>query len=300
LRSPRFATAYLLLTLTALFWSSNFVLGRAVRADMPPIALAFWRWVVALLILLPLVWRQLPRALEDVRGHWPALCALGILGVGNFNTFVYLGLQQTSATSAVLLISTGPVVILVLSVLMLGTRVGWRGILGVLVSLIGVATIVSAGDLAALFQQVGRNRGDLWILAAVFSWALYSVLLRWRPPRLDPVMFLCLSIATGMLLLVPLELWDLARGSRFELSGSNLASIAYVAVFPSVLAFIFWNRAVAEVGANRAGLFLYLMPAFGALLAALLLGERLYGYHLLGIAFIATGIWTATRDRTAH
>jgi len=299
-RPARHVSPYLLLVLTMLFWSGNFVLGRAVRADISPIALSFWRWVLALAILLPFVWRRLPEAWQQARGHWPALTVLGILAVGNFNTFAYLGLQQTTATNAVLLISTGPVVILALSVLILRARVGWRGLLGVLVSLLGVLTIVGRGNPAALLAELGVNQGDAWIMAAVLSWALYSILLRWRPPQLDPQLFLALTIATGMLLLAPLEIWDLAQGARFELSPANLASVAYVAVFPSLLAYVFWNRAVAEVGPGRAGLFLHLMPAFGTLLAALLLGERLYGYHLWGIAGIAAGIWTATREPAAH
>ncbi len=288
---------YLLLVLTTLFWSGNFVLGRAVRADIPPIALSFWRWALALVIVLPLIWRTLPQAWHAARGHWPALTALGVLGVGNFNTFAYLGLQHTTATNAVLLISTGPVFIMVLSAWILRSSVGWLGIFGVALSLSGVLIIVSQGKPLSLLRELTANRGDAWVLAAVLSWALYSVLLRWRPPGLEPMQFLVLTIFTGMLLLVPLQLWDMTRGAHLVLNAPNMASLAYVAIFPSILAFVFWNRAVAEVGPGRAGVFLHLMPAFGTGLAALVLAEELAGFHLLGIVFIAAGIWAATRDR---
>lgn len=277
------------MSLAPLFWSGNFVLGRALHDSIPPIALSFWRWAVALMILLPFV---VPRARDlalAVRRHWVILTLLGVLGVTNFNTFVYLGLQTTTATNAVLLVSTTPVLILILSFLLLGQAVRPLQGVGVVLSLAGVGAIVAAGDPAAL-ADLALNAGDLWIMGAVASWALYSVCLRWRPSGMDPLLFLTATIVTGLVPLLPLYLWDLTRGNTLSLDAVTIGAVGYVALFPSVLAYIFWNRGVAELGANRTGQFLHLMPVFGTLLSLLVLGERLALYHLVGIGLIAAGI----------
>lgn len=284
---------YLLLILTTLFWSGNFVLGRAVRQLVPPIALSFWRWAIALLILLPFTWSGLREQWPILRRHWQSLTVLGILGVANFNTFVYIGLQSTTATNAVLLISTAPVMIVALSFVLLRMPVNRWQILGITLSLLGVVVIVSKGAPQTLLAQ-RLNSGDLWIVAAILSWALYSVCLKWRPDGLGPLTFLAATIVIGVLVIFPLYGWDLSQGVTLEINAVTLASILYVAVFPSILAYIFWNRAVADLGANRSGQFLHLMPAFGTILSFLLLGERLYTFHVLGIALIALGIFLAT------
>ncbi len=138
------------------------------------------------------------------------------------------------------------------------------------------------------------NPGDLWILAAVTSWALYSVCLRWRPAELRPLNFQAATMLIGMAILTPLYGWDLVQGRTVAVNAATVGSILYLALFPSILAYIFWNRAVAELGANRTGQFLHLMPAFGAVMAMIFLGERLYAFHATGIALIALGIWLAT------
>ena len=292
---PNLVSPYLLASLAPLFWSGNFILGRALNQTIPPIALSFWRWALALLILLPFALPRLRGQWGLIRGHWLILSVLAVLGVTNFNTFVYLGLQTTTATNAVLLVSTTPVLIVTLSYLLLGQRVTPRQAGGILLSLAGVAVIVARGDAQAL-AALRLNAGDLWVLAAVASWALYSVCLRWRPVGLDPLAFLTLTIVIGLAPLLPLYLWELDRGLGFEINAVTLGAIGYVALFPSVLAYVIWNRAVAQLGANRTGQLLHLMPAFGALLAMPLLGERMHGIHLSGIAFIAAGIALATRS----
>ncbi|HRF43769.1 MAG TPA: DMT family transporter [Candidatus Competibacteraceae bacterium] len=284
---------YLLLVLTTLFWSGNFVLGRAVHTVFTPFTLSFWRWAVALLILLPFVWASLRQQGSLLRQHWPVLLLLSVLGVVNFNTCVYIGLHTTTATNAVIMLSITPVLIVALSFLLLRQTVtGWQA-LGIALSLSGVLVIVGRGDVGSLLGwQV--NSGDLWILAAVFSWALYSVCLRWRPAELEPLNFQAATMIIGVIILMPLYGWDLAQDRVFTLNTAAVASILYLALFPSILAYIFWNRAVAELGANRTGQFLHLMPAFGAVLAMIFLGERLYAFHAAGIILIALGIWLAT------
>ncbi|MGB5831474.1 MAG: DMT family transporter [Thiohalocapsa sp.] len=284
----------LLAVLPPLFWAGNFVLARALHADIPPIALSFWRWAMALTILLPFAWRGLHEQWPLLQRHWPVLTLLALLGITNYNTFAYLGLQDTSATNGVLLTSATPVVIVVLSFLMLGQAVRPPQLLGILLSLAGVVMIATEGRPQVL-TGMALNPGDMWILSAGLDWALYSVCLRWRPAKLGPLTFLAAIMAIGLIPLIVLYAWDLAQGHRFAINRANLGAIGYVALFPSVLAYIFWNRAVTEMGANRTGQYIHLMPAFGALLAVLVLGERLLWFHAAGAGLIAAGIALATR-----
>lgn len=289
----RWSPIWLLAALPPLFWAGNFVLARALHMEITPIALSFWRWAIALLILLPFVYSGLWRQRRLIWRHWPVLTLFAVLGITNYNTFAYLGLQHTTATNGVLLSSVTPVVIVALSFLLF--RVPLRGVqlLGILLSLAGVVLIATEGR-PVMLARLELNRGDLWILAASLDWALYSVFLRWRPAGLEAKTFLAAIIAIGLLPLAVLYAWDLAAGHRFALNATNLAAIGYVALFPSVLAYVFWNRAVAEMGPNRTGQYLHLMPAFGAALAILLLGERLQAFHLVGAVMIAAGIVLAT------
>jgi drug/metabolite transporter (DMT)-like permease len=282
--------------LPPLFWAGNFILGRALHADIPPLALSFWRWFLALLILLPLSYGRLAGQWGVVRANWPILCLLALLGVTNYNTFAYIGLQTTTATNAVLLTATTPVLILALSRVLLGRRIGAGQGLGMALSLAGVAVIVSEGQLAGL-AGIRLTTGDLWILAAGLDWALYSVCLRWRPADLDPLVLLTATVAIGTLPLAGLYGWDLWQGNRFDLTPTNLAALGYVALFPSVLAYVIWNRAVAELGANRTGQYIHLLPVFGALLAVILLGERPGWFHGVGALLIGGGIWLAGETR---
>lgn len=289
----RQVSPYLLLVLTVSFWAGNFVLARAVRLEVPPVGLSFWRWSLAGAILLPFVWGEMRRSWPLVRAHLPLVATLGLLSVASFNTLIYLGLQTTTASNAALLQSIIPVVIIVLARLLLGLRVRpFQGV-GILVSLAGVGVIVTRGD-SQMLLDFGIGRGDLLVLAAVICWASYSVLLKKLPPGLGGLPFLGYTVLLGVLFILPAYLWEIASGSRMTLSPVTLATVFYVALFPSLLAYLFWNRAVREVGPNRAGQFIHLMPVFGSLLSVLFLGERLYGYHFAGILLVAAGIYLAT------
>ena len=283
-----------LAALPPLFWAGNFVLGRALHTEIPPLALSFWRWFLALLILLPFAYPRLRRQWALLGRHWPLLTLFAVLGVTNYNTFAYIGLQSTTATNGVLLTSTTPLLILGLSWLLLGQRVQPAQGLGILLSLVGVLFIVAQGD-AGRLAGLRPNRGDLWILAANLDWALYSVCLRWRPKDLDPLVFLTATVAIGCVPLAALYAWDLAMGRGFAIAPANLAGLGYVALFPSVLAYVIWNRAVADLGANRTGQYIHLVPVFGALLAVALLGERPEWFHGVGFVLIAAGIRLSAR-----
>lgn len=294
----RFRHAYLLLILTSLFWSINMVLGRAIRGDVPPLSLAFWRWAIALALTLPLALPHLRKQWPLLKRGWLAIVILGLLGVGGYNTLAYVALQYTAATNAVLLNSFIPIATVALSWAFLKKHL--RGIewLGVMTSLIGVITIVVRGKLST-FAGLAPNVGDLWMLCAVFVWAFYTIGLQWRPADVDPMLLLAALIGVGLLALTPAYAWEISHGRLIHVTPTSMAVIAYTGIFPGFLGYIFYNRAVGDVGASKASLFIHLMPVFGTGLSALLLGEVPQTYHFIGIVLIFAGIYltTATRFR---
>ena len=265
---------------------------------MPPLALAFWRWAIALAVLLPFAWRPLAADRGEILRHWKLLAVLGVTGVGVFNTFVYVGLGTTTATNALLLNSAIPVLIVAIGWLFLGERVGPVQALGIGVSLAGVVAIIARGDIGSL-AGLRLSAGDLWILSAMVDWAVYTLLLRRRPAGVSPLALLAVTMMAGLAAITPFYLAELAGGARITFTPGSTAALAYIGVFPSLVAYLFWNRAVAEVGASRAGIFVHLIPDFGTLLAIAILGEGFRAYHAAGIALILAGIVLATRKPSA-
>ena len=294
----RFRHPYLLLTLTTLFWSGNMVIGRAIRDDVPPLSLAFWRWAIALVLTLPLALPHLRTQWPQLRRGWPAVVALGLLGVGGYNTLAYIALQYTAATNAVLLNSFIPIATIALSWAFLKKRLSGVEWLGVLISLLGVCSIVARGELATL-AGLSLNVGDLWMLTAVVVWALYTIGLQWRPAGVHPMLMLAAFTSVGLLALAPAYAWEIAQGRLIHVNATALAGIAYTGLLPGFAGYVFYNRAVGEVGASKASLFIHLMPVFGTILSALFLGEVPQNYHFIGMALIFAGIFLTT-SRKPH
>jgi drug/metabolite transporter (DMT)-like permease len=286
--------AYLYLALAALFWSGNFVVARATHARIPPVGLAFWRWTAALVILLVVARRPLAAQWRALVRAWPVVLPLGILGVGNFNMLVYVALQDTTATNALLLQSVCPAFIVAISAAVGAGHPSPRQLAGIAVSLGGVVVILVRGVPAAL-ASVAFSRGDLWVLAAVLSWAIYTfVLARRRPEGVDPLALLAALVLVGVLWIAPWYALETVRGARVRLDAATVATVAYVAIFASVAAYGLWNAGVARLGASRAGVFIHLMPAFGSILAIVVLGERFRAFHAVGIALILGGVSLAS------
>ena len=292
---PSLAHAYLLLSLAALFWSGNFIVGREVRDVVPPVALAFWRWSGGFLIVLPLAWPHLRRDLPEMLRHWPMMLLLSATGIASYNTFIYLGLATTTALNALLMQSAMPLVIIAWSFALFGERPGWLPGLAVLVSLIGVLTIVTGGEPWAV-AHVTLNGGDLWVFVAVLTYALYSALLRKRP-QTHPASFIAATFLIGTAMLATLYLREIASGLTIQWEPRAWGAILYVATLPAVAAYFCWNRGVQLVGANRAGQFFHLMPVFGSGLAILVLGEEFRVFHAAGAALIFLGILLAVARR---
>lgn len=290
-----FDLPYLLLTLTVLFWSGNFIVARAVHLDVPPMGLVFWRWFGALIVILPFAWRHIRADWPVIRRHWLIIFILAAIGVASFNTLVYLGLQTTTALNAVLMQSAIPILIFAFAYMIFRDTVRPLQALGILLSLSGVATIVARGEIATI-HGFAFNHGDLLVFAAVVMWAIYSVLLRKRPV-MHPLSFLTLTIAISVVLLAPLYVWEHLSGRVMHFDQTTVLAVGYVAIFPSVLSYMFYNRGVDLIGANRAGTFIHLMPLFGSIMAILFLGETVHVYHAVGIVLILGGLMLAARIR---
>lgn len=285
-----FGQPYILLTLTALFWAGNALVGRAMAADLPPVGLAFWRWALALAILLPICGRQMWEDWPIVRRNWPVVLLLSILGVSCFNTMLYLSLQTTVALNAALQQSTMPVWVAVITLLLFRERLSRWQAMGIAVSLLGVLIVLLQGRLEDLLS-LSIGRGDLWALAAVICYAAYSALLRLKPAGFRPLSFVGITFLLGNLVLLPFYLWEsLVLGQVMPVTMPAVASVIYVALLPSILAYLFWNRGMELLGANRGGVFIYLVPAFVAIGSVTLLNEIPQFYHLAGVAFILIGI----------
>ncbi|MGW8157753.1 MAG: DMT family transporter [Desulfoprunum sp.] len=284
---------YLLLILAVFFWAGNFIVGRAVRADVPPIALAFWRWFIASILVTILAWRHLPADLTQLRRGWLAVLLLAIAGIASFNTLLYIGLQYTIAVNALLMQSLMPVLIVGLSFLSFRERISVVQAGGVAVSLAGAVVIIGQGSLDTLLL-LSINRGDILVLIAVVGYAGYSIGLRKRP-AVHPLSFVTGTFIVGDLLLLPFHVWESQAGHRLHIDAATVMAVGYVAIFPSIVSYLCFNRGVELVGANRAGMFIHLLPVFGSVMAIVFLGEALQWYHAGGIVLIASGIFMATR-----
>lgn len=278
---------YAMLMIVLLLWAGNSIVGRAVRDVIPPFSLAFFRWTGALALLLPFAWPKIRADWPVIRVRWPIILLLGACGVGAFNALLYSGLRETTASNALLIQAAIPALVLALDFAIFRNRPHRAQLIGVAVAAAGVAIIIFEADPAALLA-LRFGRGDLLVLGGVIAWALYTTLLRLRPP-INPLAFLALTFMVGVAAMLP---GALLEWQQFTIRPSLtvFGGVAYVAVLPSLVAYQLFNRAVAEIGAADAGQVLSLQPLMGALMAAALLGEILHFYHFAGMALILTGI----------
>ncbi|SOB99428.1 DMT family transporter [Rhodobacter maris] len=284
------------LALPPLFWAGNFIVARASRGDWPPIALSFGRWAIALVALLPFAWPHLKRDAPLYRRYFWRIVLLTLPGVAAFNSLVYWGLQSTTATNGMLLNSTIPLLILALGALFWGQRLSLWAILGLLVSTLGVAVVILQGswERAAALDFAS---GDLIIFAAMVAWALYTIGLKLFPPEVNRIGLLAVQIALALPMLAPFLAFEIASGRVPHWSPASVAALVYIGIVPSVLAYLFYTRAVALAGPARAGQFIHLLPVYGAILSAAFLHEPLHLYHAAGFGLILTGIVLAGRGK---
>ncbi|MEE2764519.1 DMT family transporter [Marinobacter sp.] len=287
--------AYVGLVLTPLFWAGNAVVARGTVDAIPPLSMAFWRWVIALAILLPFGLPGIWRHRQIIRQRLGSMLALATFSVGAFNSLLYLAASTTTATNIALINATIPIFVALMSWLLLGDRTRPIQALGIALAVTGIVTVVARGDLAVL-TGLQAQPGDLIMVAAVFSWGLFSVLLRRQAVPLPALTFLTTQILLGVLVILPFYLTDLlAFSGGFELSGATLAPLLYFAIFPGILAYAFWNHGVHAIGPSRAAIFMYLTPVFASILAGIFLGETLGRFHVIGGLLILSGLILATR-----
>lgn len=287
----------LLLSLSALFWGGNFVVGRWAHSEIPPMNLTFWRWLAAGVILLPFVAQGIWMHRALIRKHFGLLLVLAVTGMVMFHSFTYIALNTTTAINAAVVLASMPMVIPVVSMVMGDERLSKRQAIGIAISVLGVVTIVSRGQWQVLVN-FGFTPGDLWVLASVLAWSIYSVLLRRLPKApeatLPPMVVLGSTNWIAIVVLLPFYLWEFSTVGGFVLNTSSILVLAYVALFASIAAFVCWNAAVPRVGANKAGLFIHLIPLFASIFSIIFLGESLKTYHFIGIAPILVGIYLTT------
>jgi len=280
--------AYLLLSLACLFWAGNFVMGRGVSDTVPPIALSFWRWLLAALIILPFAWPHLKQDALKLKKHWKYFCLMGFIGGASYNALTYLALHTTTATNALVLNSANALLIVLANYLIHKLRPTTGQFIAILIAMTGMLFIITQGNLQTL-KTFTFKPGDLLVLISMIGWALYTALLTNRPAT----HLLSFSFATFMasaLILFPFLIIEHIFISPMTINNPTIAAILYSAIFPGVLAYIFYNRGVELIGGNRAGIAIYLVPFFGAILSFIFLKEVPQIYHLIGFALIISGV----------
>jgi drug/metabolite transporter (DMT)-like permease len=288
---------YLLLSITAFCWAGNAIVGRLAAGHIPPVTLSFLRWWLGFLIILPFAWKHLKRDWTAIRAHLGSLVFLSATGIAGFTALQYWALEHTQALNTLLLQSAGPLFVAGWSLILFGVRLTLAQAAGIAVSLIGVLVILLQGDLTAI-TAIDFNRGDLIFTVALLIFGLYSVM-SFKRPAIDDLSFLAFTFACGSVCLVPALIPELIFRPVMQIDVTNLLSLLYVAVFPSTIAYLCYNRSIHLIGANRTAPFFHVVPVFGSVMAIVFLGERPQAFHVVGFALVLTGVFVASRKPTA-
>ena len=285
---------HVLLCIAALCWAGNAVVGRLAAGHIAPVTLSFLRWSIACLIILPFAWKHLKRDWGAIRGQLGMMIFISLTGIAIFNTLQYWALEYTQALNTLLLQSALPLFVAVWSLILLGVRLRLTQAFGISLSLIGVLVILLHGDLSAL-TGIMFNKGDIIFTVGLVFFGLYSVMSLKRPP-IHGLSFAAFTFGCGSACLIPFLIWELISRPMMELNTVNLLSLFYVAVFPSTVAYLCFNRSVQLIGANRAAPFFHMVPVFGTIMSIIFLGERPQMFHVVGFALVLTGVFVAARQ----
>ncbi|MER2127270.1 DMT family transporter [Solibacillus sp.] len=283
-----------LLVFATLLWGGNFVIGRAVAGDIPPITLAFLRWIVAFIIFFPIAYSRTKKEWPMLKKHFGAVLILALTGVATFNTLVYIGLHYTTSINASLMNSSTPIIIYILSFIFLKERLTKFQLFGTLLSLAGVLFIISGGLMESLLA-FSFNKGDLIVLVAVICWSVYSLLIKKYAGKLPGYSTFLVTIALGALMLLPFTVYELLTTSQAITWGaSTIGAIFYVGIIASIVAFLSWNTGVVALGANKAGIYLNFIPVFATIFAVLFLDEQLLMAQIIGGIAVIAGVFITT------
>jgi len=290
-------TAYIFLILATLFWSGNFIVGKAASLfEIPPFTLNFYRWTFAWLILAPFTLKEIFKKKSHILNNIKLIFILGITSITVFNSIVYYSLNFTQVISGVLMISTIPVMIIFFCWVFKIEKTNFYQILGVFFSLMGVIVIITNADINKLLN-LNFNKGDLWMVVAMFSWAIYSALLRKKKFELSQISLLQTIISAGLILLLPAYLIEMSLGYRVNIHLPFILTLTYVVLFPGLASFFFWIKGISIIGSNRSGIFLHLMPIFSTIMAMVIFKEQFMIFHLIGSILIITGIILSSKRR---
>ena len=282
--------AYFILILTTIFWSGNFIVGKAASIyEIPPFSLNFYRWFFAGLILIPFTIKEIVNKKDYIFKNIGFFVILGVTSITIFNSIVYYSLYYTQVISGVLMISTIPVWIIFISSILKIEKTNIFQVIGVALSFTGVVFIITKADLE-LIKNLNFNKGDLTMVVAMFSWAIYSALLKKKKYEISQISLLQVVIITGLIFLIPIYFIEMSMGNLIKLGKPFYLTLTYVVLFPGLASFFFWIKGIGIIGANRAGAFLHLMPIFGAIMAMVIFDEKFMFYHFLGAIFIIAGI----------
>ena len=284
---------YLLLSLTSLFWAGNIVLARYVAGHVPPMTLSCVRWIGSFILLWPFARAHLKQDWPVLLARWPLMLVLSATGFAVNNALSYWGLQYTQALNALLIQSSGPLFVALWSLALFGVRLTVFQLAGILISLVGVLTILLRGDFGAL-ASIRFNIGDLMVAGALLAFGLYSALMPRRPVT-HQLSLIAFTMACGALLLLPFSIWEYTNGVMLKFDTITIVTLIYVVIFPSTLAYLFFNRGIAMIGPNRAAPFFHLVPVFGSAMAIVLLGEQPRLFHLVGYVLVLAGVVIASR-----
>ena len=287
--------AYVLLLLAVLFWSGNFIVGKfATLFNIPPLTLNVFRWMSVWLILMPFTYKEIYNNLPNIKKKWLVISFMGVITISTFNSVVYFALNYTQVINAVLVLAAIPAATIVLSSLMNIEKTNIFQLLGLLLSIIGIGSIISNGDIQRIFS-LSFNKGDLWMLVCVITWALYSTLLKKNKFQFSQFTLIQLMVSVGILFLIPQFFYEKSIGLEVNFNKAFFLILFYVVVFPAIAAYYCWQKGVEIIGPNRASMFIQLMPLFSAIMAIVIFNEKFELYHFFGASFIVLGIYLSNR-----
>ena len=289
------AKAYIMLTLCALFWSGNFIVGKfATLYEVPPFTLNFFRWLIVWIILIPFTFRDLLKNIQTIKKNFYSILLMSVTSISIFNSVVYYSLNFTQVLNGALMISIIPVLIIFISFIFKTEQINFSQILGLILSITGVAIIITRLDFTKLIN-LNLNKGDLWLLVAMLSWAIYSTMLRTHKTELKYLSFMSVIVSIGLIFLFPQFLFEISNHQIIRFNIPFFLITSYVVFFAGLGSYILWNRAVVIVGPNKAGIFLHLMPVFSSFMAIFLLNEKLMNFHIIGAIIIIIGIYLSSK-----
>ena len=288
-------SAYIFLVLAALFWSGNFIVGKfATLFQIPPLTLNVFRWIAVWFILMPFTYKEINQNLPNIKKNWLVISFMGVITISTFNSVVYYALNYTQVINAVLVLAAIPAATIVFSSLMNIERTNIFQLLGLVLSIIGIVSIISNGDIQKI-NSLNFNKGDLWMLVCVITWALYSTLLKKNKFKFSQFTLIQLMVSAGLLFLIPQLFYEKSIGLEVNFNKAFFLILFYVVVFPAIAAYYFWQKGIELIGPNRATMFIQLMPLFSAVMAIIIFKEKFEFYHFVGATFIVSGIYLSNK-----